>query len=285
MGERKWTKTQNERALETELERLRVETQELDELHKAALPPWLKEVAVLIEKADGVLQHRPNRLQVHGAWTLALAARRLLVHGFSPTELAAEITIVREEVDKEVTGWRRTAALALLDCANQAGPDGNHFLESAMRVRDEHTQKLYRDTLALSPRVITLTVLTIAVVAALVTLLWTIGAETTSLTGTSTALFMALFGLLGGSISAYKPFTRPAKRFAEQWGKWFITAARPFVGAAAALALTPLVISEILPLEGDSFAALAALSVAAGFSERLVWQALATIGPADDRKA
>lgn len=292
---RERTRSQNQRALETEVRRLRIEIAAMD--LPTSQGTWLHEANALVKEAQDVLDRQPGRLKIHGAWTLALAARRKLIYGADRDGVEAEIAIVREEIASEVPGWRKKATVALLDSAKEALQTREvlpyEAIESAMRVRDEHTQKLYRDALALSLRVGILTAITVLTVVALVILLWTLGpacdclpvGTCQCLTGGPTPLFVALFGLLGGSISAYKPITRPAKRFAEQWGRWFLTAVRPFVGAAAALALSPLVLSGLLPLEENSFNALAAVSVAAGFSERLLSQALATIAPSGDDKA
>lgn len=93
-------------------------------------------------------------------------------------------------------------------------------------------------------------------------------------------LWALVFGTLGGCLSALQSFSTSstASRIPEVIHHGFLTAARPLIGAAAAMAAYVLLASGVVEFASDTSAAVLAVAFAAGFSERFVVRALESVG-------
>jgi hypothetical protein len=96
--------------------------------------------------------------------------------------------------------------------------------------------------------------------------------------------YVALFGALGGSLSALRSVTTAGQeggrtRNPEQVQAWYVTVVRPLVGAAAALG-----VFVVLAPDVTSTAAMLGVAFAAGFSEALIVRAVESAGGRADAK-
>lgn len=97
--------------------------------------------------------------------------------------------------------------------------------------------------------------------------------------------YVALFGALGGSLSAIRSVSRSAtrSRIPEQMAQGSIVFVRPLFGAAAALAAFAFLRSGVLSVQANNDAALMAVAFVAGFTERLVASAAASLLPRSEQ--
>ena len=158
----------------------------------------------------------------------------------------------------------------------------------ALQIRDEHSANVQRQVSLLRLRLIaTSTVLILALACILALAAWKPLVLSERPAGTQTWAWVLLFGTLGGCLTALLSAGGPgaARRFPEQQSAWLVAAARPLVGGAAALFAYALFAAGILRIgTGETAAALLALAFVAGFSERLVAGAAASIAGRDTER-
>lgn len=273
-------------ALDAEQRSLDIQFKTLDRSELDA--PWAEQIANLLREVRAFLESRTiDRDQIHQVWGWALEAKRKFVFSMTEAQLEAEALALREEADQKLKSWRRESALRLTTLVLEAQShsarelpraDRAAILERALRIRDEHTQNSYRDASAVRSRMIRLAAITTGAILAIgLVSLWSDFTDE-MVDSRSAPLFVLAFGFLGGCISAFRPLVVGGRRFPEELAQWYVTLVRPLTGAAAALALYPFLTAGLLPLELESLATLAAISVAAGFSERPLSRAVSGLG-------
>lgn len=159
------------------------------------------------------------------------------------------------------------------------------YLHDAMKIRDEGLQNTYVKIERLQQQLIVLGTILVTSVVGIVLMArflpLSIGDKPT-LTGRM-AEYVALFGALGGSLSAVRSLTRPTAisgRIPQQLVAGTITYVRPLFGAAAALAVFALLESGVVKVQSNTVAAVLAVSFVAGFTERLVVSAAGALSGA-----
>jgi hypothetical protein len=230
-----------------------------------------KQVAQLMENGDAKARRRAvaELLQARGAdATVAERASAVLVDlGGEPPS--------RRRVREGLARFREVGAADRIT------------LYEATLIRDEGFQNQYRrieklrEHLVFLSLVLALSMVGILLVAVLLPIPLT---EQASFGGRILA-YVALFGALGGSLSAIRSVSRSAtrSRIPEQIAQGSIVAIRPLFGSAAAVAAFAFLRSDVLTVQANSDAALLAVSFVAGFTERFVAAAAATLVPRSEQ--
>ncbi len=224
------------------------------------------------------------------AWAFFLAATRMEIFGLDDDELAQRRAVLLAEAQAKLSSWRREAVVTLLGPADE--PRGRTAemtaLHGATFIRDEAAANHWRDVRALGRRIAALgAVLALTVVGVLV-LAWARpvvlgGAHADA--GVRMWAYVALFGALGGSLSALRSVTAAGQqgkraRYPDQVQSWYVTVVRPLVGTAAALG-----VFAVLAPDVTSTAAMLGLAFAAGFSESVIVRAVESAGGRADSTA
>lgn len=264
------------------------------------------------EIADELLDAAEDELalgRIDAGWRALHAAERMELYGLAPSELAARADALRREGAVKLSGWRREAIeLALGTGAAEANgeklskrerkareraaraavdPDRLHF---ATRLRDEHFANEYYK-LRLSRRRMQVLLGVLAADLALLALsaeAWWFDPDAripiqAPAEGAprflSLLLGMILFGALGGAWSALRSVATSTRsqRIPEQLGGLIVTAMRPLVGAAGALAAFLLLRAGLLDLREAAPPVVLAIAFAAGFSESLVLRGIGAL--------
>ncbi len=158
------------------------------------------------------------------------------------------------------------------------------LLHQAMRIRDESFQNRYRRIERLQRQLLilssALTVILVGILILAVKRPISLGRAQVS-SGLMLA-YVALFGALGGSLSAIQSLSRDATslRIPEQMAMGAVTFVRPLFGVAAAVAIYAFLQSGLITVQGNSNAGVLAAAFAAGFTERLVVHAAALVSRA-----
>jgi hypothetical protein len=175
------------------------------------------------------------------------------------------------------------AARLLMELARTHVAADRASLSVATLMRDEDAQNTYR-RLGWRRRqmLIVGAVVALALVAVLALVVWRpISLDTQADFSSERAwLWVLVFGTLGGCLSALQSFSTSstASRIPEVIHHGLLTAARPLIGAAAAMAAYVLLASGVVQFASDTNAAVLAVAFAAGFSERFVVRALESLG-------
>lgn len=249
---------------------------------------WVDAAVKSIEGAEAALERR----RIDEGWKLLHAARRLDLLSAASEELDSYATAIRHEADN-LNSWRKKAIYDLL------GPPDHPkaFLEKeavyqAALLRDEsYDSQAYRDSLLRSHQMhlwIALLVV-LSLVASWKGILATSGlldlqALSPPFDPFEWRMYLAvgLFGLLGAIISAIVKFPDPSKpsRITELTASLRLTLLRLSMGAAAAIIIyifiTSTLVRDVFAINQQQITAstLAAISIIAGFTERLVLRAV-----------
>jgi len=268
-----WSDTSRNR-LDVEIAIFRGRLDERRRRHEGA--QWVDEVEGLLARAES------SGWDVDGGWAYFNAAVRASVPGFTDADRVAERIALRNEAEAKLTGWRRATVRDLLE---RRGED-DEILQKAMQIRDDSGGNEFRKlSLARSQIAVASVELLLALAAALALEL----AAPVSLKDDPADAphriwaLVFLFGVIGGCISVIQQ-RRVWARVPEMVGDALITATRPLSGGAAALVSYPLIASGVLAgAKVDSVAAVLGVAFAAGFSERWVVRAAASLGGGDSK--
>ena len=256
---------------------------ELDRLTSLSKPgaqmdsTWATAARALIDNAEADLEEG----RVDESWKCFDAARRMEHFGLEDEALIARAQALREEAGK-LNPWRKKAVETVLSDLDKAGTEAKRGrVYHAAWLRDEHLHNTYFKIHLLRHQLkILLWILGLALVSA-VLVLSTSGALDSKPTGDNwrTLLAIGLFGVLGASFSAILSLvgTSTQSRIPEQVVNSTVTAMRPLLGAAAALAIYVFLKSGFISLEVTTWAGILAIAFASGFSERLVIRAVEAV--------
>jgi hypothetical protein len=92
-------------------------------------------------------------------------------------------------------------------------------------------------------------------------------------------LLAALFGILGGCLSAFRSYTPKSLevRVPELFSNAIFTILRPLLGGAAALVAFAFLVSGAISFSGNTSAAILTVAFVAGFSERIILRAVESV--------
>ncbi len=222
-------------------------------------------------------------------WKCFLAAQRMELFGLNPNEeLQARVIVLREEAEK-LSSWRKRAAYELLGSMSEGTPDVEKVYVAAL-LRDEHySNQAYKDGL-LRNHVARLVLILALLLSTLFALLWLEILPTPDVLEKAPPdykedlwmfLTVALFGLLGGTLSAMlkAPESTKSSRIPELTATTRITLLRLCMSAAAAIVIYVFLESDLSDpflgsLEDIKPYTIFAVSFVAGFTERLVMRAV-----------
>jgi len=261
---------------------------------------------LLDEARESVEEHG----DVQAGWECLNAARRMQMLTATPERLRAESIALEEEAAK-LSGWRAKAIHRLVKEArgfteHEADkPDGlRTFLYMAREIRDEGLLNNYRKVAILREQLRRLGFILIGTVLGLLLMAMLfpvsldgqpttdsqpylfISGEIPDATDGKVLVYMALFGALGGSLSAIQwviKASSAASGLPERRLHGPRVYMRPFYGVAAAIAVFPFLLSGLLPVESNKNAVIFAIALVAGFTERFIASAVGSIAPEKDQ--
>lgn len=222
-------------------------------------------------------------------WPCFHAAQRIELLALKPDEeLTARVIALKEEAEK-LSSWRKRATYELLSGLTK-GPADQERVYVAALLRDEHyCNQAYKDGLLRSHMALLGLILAV-LVSTVLTLVWlellpTPGVLKKAPPDYKESFWMfvsvALFGLLGGTLSAMLKAPRSTKssRIRELTATIRITLLRLCMSAAAAIIIYVFLKSDLSDpfldsLEGVKPHTIFAISFVAGFTERLVMRAV-----------
>lgn len=256
----------------------------------AALPTseWAATATALLRQARSSLEAG----RIDEGWRLLHAARRMEVVSFGPDEVDAYVTALTAESDK-LGSWRQKCVRALL-VRQAAATDGPHTAAGAHGIRVAHARQAaaildeHYHNQAYKARVARAQVLVLAAILALtlVAILSLSYLQNLPLSGAPDRpqffllLSVALFGVLGGTISAMLRASdmSSSARIPEVISAIRVTFMRILMGGASAVVVLLAVRSQLNPA-AETLGALTpettyVIAIAAGFGERLVLRAI-----------
>jgi ADP-ribose pyrophosphatase YjhB (NUDIX family) len=235
----------------------------------------------LLKKAMNSL----NEKKIDNGWKFFHSANRLESYILDSDDLKVKARMLLSETNKsdKLSPWRKGAINKLLMDKRGIKPSLTQAeVCQAYFIRDESFNNLYIRLRLLRNQFLTLEVL-LFLVLTLIMCLPSIPKTTkdTPLFSKDILAAVILFGLLGGTVSAILSTAKTSTKtkISEQIATSMITLMRVLVGAASALAVytflrAGVIFSEMLPSVG----LIMAMSFASGFSERLVKQAVESLG-------
>jgi ADP-ribose pyrophosphatase YjhB (NUDIX family) len=245
------------------------------------MPEWAScSLALLSAAAEAA-----ERDDVEAGWRCFHAAQRLELFGLSDEELKDRALALRKEATAKIGGWRGEVIQSLL--ATAPGEEGGSAevelsprrVAHARRIRDDGNENTYQQLHLFRYQtrmlLVVLTVL-VAVLAAAGAYGFFPGPKEVS-SGGSVLLFVALFGALGGCLSALLTLakTHGQKRIPAQLADSWIAGSRPVLGAATALGAYTFLQAGLIA--DFNVVGTFAVSFAAGFTERLVIRAVGSV--------
>lgn len=230
---------------------------------------WAIAARALIDKAEAKLEDG----RVDESWKCLDAARRMEHFGLEDEALIARAHALREEAGK-LNPWRKKAVETVLSDLDKRSTEAKRGrVYHAAWLRDEHLHNTYFK-ISLLRQQLNILGLILGLALASVLLLSMSDALDSPPGGADwrTLLAIGLFGVLGASFSAILSLARTStqSRIPEQVVNSTVTAMRPLLGAAAALAVYVFLESKFINLEVTTWAGILAIAFASGFSERLV---------------
>ena len=268
------------RRLAAEIAQVKSEiTAERARLQSAGLPACdaHESAKKLLESAHEAWRGRQNDI----GWRHVQAARKALVWCIeTPQLLSYRAEQLRIEADEKLDNWRKAAVEATL-------PDeeiGKHEIvprqvQDAMGILQENSDNRYQKIDIVRQQLLILFLMLLATIVAIglaVDKDWISFPEAKLLESPRKTLGVLLLGTLGGSLTAIITTARGGTqgRIPEIIGDRLFTILRPLLGAGSALAV-------VLFLETGLFdvsrVAVAAVAVAAGFTESLLSRAVSTV--------
>ena len=237
-----------------------------------AIEPVLNRASAALEIGD-----------IDGAWKCLHTAQQLELLYLDTEQLNAAATAIRAEADK-LYGWRKDAVDQLLTVKEGENHKPERVLQAAV-IRDEHyDNEAYKDGLRRNNNM-RFAVVLFLVLASLLGLSWLGYLPLASQPNEAAMLLsVAIFGLLGSTISATTATSKPSNpsRIPEMVSSIHVTALRLLVGPASAILLYFVAQTNLYKelfhfgSPGDRYAILA-IAFAAGFSERLVLRVVEAI--------
>jgi hypothetical protein len=242
----------------------------------------------LLDKAEEVARHG----NIQAGWACFLAARRMQILTASPDRISAESIALLEQAEEqaeELSGWRGKAIKKLLNSGQQAEPGRQaQLLYVAYEIRHEAQQNTYRKVEILREQLLRLGgILTFAVFGLLLMAILrpvALGEPPTkdihSKVHAEIVIYVALFGALGGSISAIQWVIKASTTdsgLPERRMYGPMVYMRPLFGLAAALAVFPFFVTGILPVPLTDNARVFSVALVAGFTERFIASAVRTV--------
>lgn len=244
---------------------------EIEMRGRASEADWSEIADTLLESAKRASV--ANDMEV--AWGLFLAATRVEILGYDDHEAKVHRAgLLREADDKLLKSWRGKAI-------SEALADGDsavdlHALRGATFIRDEAAANRWRRIALFRRQLLVLAgvlVLSLSAVLALALRVPLAVSDPPDEVGKRIWVYMAVFGALGGCLSAFRSIASSAEtRVPDQARDLWLTASRPLVGAAGGLAALVLLGSDL-----KTAGPLLGLAFAAGFSEQLVARAVEAI--------
>lgn len=222
---------------------------------------------------------------IQTGWACFLAARRMRIVTASEERIGAESIALLAEA-QELPGWRGKAIAELLNPKQDAEPrDQRQSLYVAYQIRDDALQNRYREVEILREQLLRLrVVLGLTVLGLLAAAIWLRlplrDPPDPSRYHRQYVAYVALFGALGGSISAIQSVIKTSttgSALAERRMYGPVVYMRPVFGLAAALAVFPFVVAGVLPVKVDSNAVILSVALVAGFTERFIASAVETV--------
>ncbi len=256
---------------------------------------WADAAQTLVFEARNALA----RCQIDQGWRLLHAARRMELHALDGTnELPAAAAALRSETAK-LKSWRQKAVEELVGTLQKPkDPVRVGEVQRAAFVRDEHyDNQAYKDGL-LRTQILSLVLVLGAIMAVLLAVVQAWGLPPSPSTGDGafrTFIVVALFGLLGGTVSAMirASDTSQSARIPELIAAVRVTFMRIFMGSAAAVViyvalnsqLRGAFSSELFGREPLQPYTMYVVAFVAGFSERLVMRAVEHVVGKDQEKS
>jgi len=247
---------------------------------------WSTSAQNLLKRSEAEL----NKGNIDEGWKCFHGAQRMEIFGLeNKKELAAAASILRQESSK-LGSWRKKATHDLIGSPESPKKDiGKEHVYRAALLRDEHYNNTYYKIKLLRIQLTTLSFILFSVISGLVVYFITISKNDNlnfeNISALSWLLGVALFGLLGGTVSAIfkvrSAFTQ--SRIPELISNYIITFMRVFVGAASAIiiyiflksGLADMIFKFDIKLENPFL--IFAISFVAGFTERLVIKAVEAV--------
>jgi 8-oxo-dGTP diphosphatase len=221
---------------------------------------------------------------IDGAWKCFHTAQQLELLYLDTDQLNVAAMAIRAEADK-LYGWRKAAVDQLLTVKEGENHKPERVLQAAV-IRDQHyDNEVYKDGLRRNNN-LRFAVVLLLVLAALLGLSW-LGYLSSASQSNEAAMLLsvAIFGLLGSTISATTAMSKPptTSRIPEMVSSIHVTALRLLVGPASAILLYFVAQTDLYkhlfkfgPTPDDHYAILV-IAFAAGFSERLVLRVVEAI--------
>ncbi len=248
--------------------------------------------ASLLEKARAAAESG----NVDLGWSWLHEVDRVRVVNLPDGPLLARVLSVEEEAGSKLKDWRREAVKRLLEAARaraKAGeplaPEVRREVEAAVQeavgVLNAQANNRYHQLRVIGENLRRLVFALAAVLGLLLVLFAFSGVGSRWSDGDwSTLAGVALFGALGGGLSAIFQFSRPAAvKIPDALLQGWITLGRPLIGAVSALFIYMALRAELIPLltlKQSGAPAYYAFAFIAGFSERLVFSAVGQVtGP------
>jgi hypothetical protein len=232
----------------------------------------------LLNEAKKAIDHG----NIQAGWACFLAARRMQILTASQARIFAESIALREEAE-ELSDWRRNAIRQLLNSEQQEKLEYQR-LYVAYEIRDQARQDTYRKVEILREQLFVLGLMLIAAVIGLLVMAvkWPVVLvqEPPDRIPREIVFYVALFGALGGSLSAIQwviKASTTASGIPERRMHGPAVYMRPVFGIAAALAVFPFLVGGILPVELKNYALVFSVALVAGFTERLISYAVRTV--------
>jgi 8-oxo-dGTP pyrophosphatase MutT (NUDIX family) len=236
--------------------------------------PWARRARVLLRAAQDFLR----RGMIDEGWQALQTARRLEISVMNDDERAAHATGLRAEADAKLVEWRRKTVNEDL---KQTVPS-YAALRHAQHIVDEHAQNGYRrltiaaDHLSSMAVIIGLLLVSLLYLSAVVA----IPIANAEVDSFELTVYVLIFGMLGGAVSAMLPRDRGGARtrIPEQLSAATFSKLRPVIGGASAVVLYVFVNSGLFVSGIELTQGMVLLfAFAAGFSERLIVRAIARL--------
>jgi hypothetical protein len=198
--------------------------------------------------------------------------------------IVAESIAVRAQAD-DLAGWYGSAIKELLPEKRLHLDAQAARLHVACQLRDEAQQSAYQKVEILREQLHRLGgMLLILVLLLLALAIWLplpLAASPVWENHAKNIAYVATFGGLGGSLSAIQWVIKSSitGSGSEMRSHGPVVYMRPLFGVAAALAVFPFLVAGVVPLELKTNAAVLAVALVAGFTERLIAYAVRTVTP------
>ena len=232
--------------LHREFQTFRVEIAFLKQRSRRLDDAWVQAVEDQLKNVHQYL----GRIDIEGGWYCLHSARRLAVFGLDGAEIADRARILREESQKLVS-WRREAVLKILSLNDDITPTR---LEEALALRDEYAANQYHKIWLMGDQLRLLLRISSAALVLLLLTLYFVPVEP-SIWDYRLMATVLLVGVLGAGFSAAQSLisNTGGNQIPERVANHFVTIARTFFGATAALAGYVLYKSRLFSITiGDS---------------------------------